>query len=97
MTGPVRIDNSVFSVVGNNVDLDILIERGFLQMVTPWTHEEHIGVLPLGWYNLTVQVTDNFGDSSTHFSTFQVVPEPIGALLIGVGCLLVRRIRRTKS
>jgi hypothetical protein len=51
----VGIYNSIFSFGGyNQLQVDIYVETGMLQIIDSWSHSEPIGQLPAGTCSLTV-------------------------------------------
>ena len=75
------------------LELDIYIRYGMLPVVTPWSHSENIGMLPIGTYDLTVSMfVESRPDLDDTFTTsFEVVPEPGTMILLGLGGLLIRK------
>lgn len=95
--GPVEVTDSVFNITDKEIVLDISLDVGFLQVLTPWSHSEDIGTLPVGTYDLTVRTIVYSDVIDSYFTTFQVVPEPGTALLLCFGMACVRQIKRKKS
>ena len=75
------------------LELDIHLQEGMMPVVTPWSHTEGVGILPVGTYDLTVNTwiasSPTFND--TYYTSFEVVPEPTTLLLISTGILCLRR------
>ena len=89
--GPVEITNSEFLIDDTSLELDLFLDVGLLQVVTPWNYFEDIGTLPAGTYDLLVK-TDQpaFSDPEDSYSiTFEVVPEPASLLLIAFGAIKI--------
>jgi len=77
--GPVWITDSVFQVGGTSLELDIFLEVGPFLAITPWSHEEIIGTLPVGSYDLAVTAHADYGshiETDTYLISFTVVPGP---------------------
>ncbi|MHC4792616.1 MAG: hypothetical protein ACYS8Y_14545 [Planctomycetota bacterium] len=76
--GGVSIVDSNFHMAGTSLELDIFINVGFWDVITPWSHSEIIGTLPANSYDLTVTVEAYYGGSHTEINTystsFTVVP-----------------------
>ena len=94
-TGPVTIDNTYFYIDGNNLQLDIYISLGPFLAVTPWSHAEDIGTLPIGAYDLTVRAFVDSNMTDNYAVSFEVIPEPATFILLAAGVVGVR-IRRQK-
>lgn len=78
--GPVWITDSVFQVEGTSLELDIFIEVGPFDVITPWSHSEIIGTLPVGSYDLAVTAHADYGshiETDTYLISFTVVPGPV--------------------
>jgi len=76
--GFIEINNSEFHIDGTSLELDLFLNVGFLQVLTPWDYFEDIGTLPAGTYDLLIK-TDQpaFSDPEDTYSiTFEVIPEP---------------------
>ncbi len=91
-------DTSVFTVDEQSLQLNLYYTGGFgPQIPEPWSHDEVIGTLPQGNYDLLVQAywrvsgaTDyNFQDD--YFVNFEVVPEPITLAFLALGAAFIRR------
>ena len=84
-TGPVEISDSIFSVDDNQLELNLTIANGPYTVMSPWAHQEDIGTLSIGIYELNVNTINSFNDTDTFFTSFEVVPEPASILLISGG------------
>jgi hypothetical protein len=96
-SGAVLIDSSNFDRVGTSLQLDIFLDVGVFQVITPWSHSEDIGTLPVGLYELTVQTLEQGVVTDTYSTSFEVVPEPTTILLLGLGVIGIRISKRTSS
>ena len=95
-SGPVTVLGSDFSRNGNQLMMDIDLQIGPLTVVTPWTHQRDIGLLPPGTYDLTVTATAQQGlDAGRGQVTFTVVPEPAALAPTALAVLALRRRRRS--
>jgi hypothetical protein len=91
---PIDISNTVFSTNGSNLTLDIYLETGMLQVYSPWSHNENIGMLSAGTYQLEVNAIYGPSVSDTFETSFEVVvPEPTSMLLLLSGTLFLYRIK----
>lgn len=90
--GSVLITDSAFTIDGTTIELNIDMVVGWFTVVTPWSHTENIGMLPVGTYDLTVNtLVDSRSDlNDTFITSFEVVPEPATALLFGLGGIFLR-------
>ena len=90
--GGVRINSSSFLIDGTSLELDIFLDLGRLDVLTPWSYSEDIGTLLMGSYDLMVntinELEPEFNDS--YYTTFEVTPEPASILLFGVGAMFLR-------
>ena len=91
-------DYSVFSSGDFSPQLDLYFTGGIgAQIPTPWFHDEEIGTLSLGNYDLSVQefwrpsATGNYILHDNYPTTFEVVPEPATLSLLAFGTLIYRR------
>ena len=93
--GPVFINNAVFNVNGNNLQLDIHLEVGVLAVITPWSYTHNIGTLHVGTFDLTVNAIDDYTlfNTGTYTTSFEVVPEPASILMLAIGALFCRKRR----
>jgi len=92
-SGGVAIVGYSFTIDGASIELDIDFQETVLTVVTPWSHSENIGLLPIGTYDITVNALFNFNPSlnDTYLTSFEVVPEPTTLALLGLGGLFSRR------
>jgi len=88
--GPVYITSTDFYHNGTLLELDIYLDVGFLNVVTPWQHFEDIGTLPKGTYDLTVRTYQESVVTDTYPTSFEVVPEPTIVSLICLGIPFLR-------
>ena len=88
----ISIADSIFTVDETFLNMDIYLDPGNLPVVTPWAHTEDIGVLLAGTYDLTVNIINELEPefNDTYYTSFEVVPEPITALLFGAGIFWIR-------
>ncbi len=94
----VTLTGTDFRVNGSQLELDLNLDLGQSAVMTPWTFSEGIGSLAAGSYDLTVTAYYDMIvlDPSVYSYSFEVVPEPVTAMLLGAGFLgiLVNRRRR---
>jgi hypothetical protein len=100
-SGGVQITNTDFIINGNSISLDIYINRGIVQVVTPWSHSELIGTLPADTYNLTVRrfLPPYYPPDiivSSYSISFEVTPEPSILAIFGVALPIFRIFSRKK-
>lgn len=95
-SGAVFVTETDFRTDGTSLELDIFLDVGVFPAITPWSHTEDIGMLPVGTYDLDVRTIVYSNVTDTYFKTFQVVPEPSIALLICLGAACVRQIKYKK-
>ena len=98
--GP-RFDISEFSQNDFSLGLDLFYTAGVGPTIPEaWSHSEEIGELSLGIYDLNVQAYLRSTTASEYILEdiypvqFEVVPEPVTAVLLGAGLLGVRMFRR---
>ena len=98
--GGVQITNTDFFVNGNSLTLDIYLDIGIAQVVTPWSHNELIGTLPVGTYDITVR---GFLPSyyppplyDSYSMSFEVTPEPSTLAIFGFALPIFRYFTRRK-
>lgn len=96
--GTLFYDTSVFTVNELSLQLDLYFTGGSgPQVPQMWQHDDVIGILPEGNYDLLVQAyyrSSGVAEYSLHddYSTsFEVVPEPATLSILGVGILYIRR------
>ena len=94
LVGPIAINNSVLTIEDSSLALDLYLDLGVLQVETPWDHEESIGYLPWGTYDLTVNAIYAPDVTDTFTTSFEVVPEPTTLLLLLCGIPLLRKRNR---
>lgn len=96
--GPVDIYDTSFFINDNSLTLDLYIDVGFLQVLTPWNHSEYIGSLPAGSYDLNVNTYYESNLADNYPFNFEVIPEPASMSILAIGSLLAfRRSRRRCS
>ena len=98
--GGVSIIDSVFQMAGTSLELDIFINVGLFDELTPWSHSEIIGTLPANSYDLTVTLDAYYGSHTeidTYSTSFTVVPEPATVFLLAMGIVCARAGHRNKS
>lgn len=95
-----EIDHTAFVQNGNDLTLSLFWASSGAgsPVMLPFTHDESIGVLPEGWYQLTVESIrwlPPAGLADEISTSFMVLPEPTGLfLLLAGGSLALRRQRR---
>lgn len=90
------IDNVEFSMVGNVLKLDIFFTHGIHPGIGQWIHDEAIGCLMFGNYELTVETYDPPDINDSCYMEFDVIPEPAICTLFTVG-LFASLLRGHKS
>jgi hypothetical protein len=90
-SGPVFVTDSVFRSEDSSLNLDIYLDVGFASVITPWSHIENIGTLPIGFYGLTVRTWEESIETDTYSTSFEVVPEPVTILLLATGIFGISR------
>jgi len=65
-TGGVFIEDTDFCQDGMSLELDISLDVGVFQVITPWSHTENIGTLPVGQYDLTVRTLEDGTETYTY-------------------------------
>jgi len=95
-TGAVFVTDTDLRKDGTLLELDIFLDVGVFQVVTPWSHSENIGTLSAGLYDLTVRTLEDSLVTDTYSTSFGVVPEPATILLLGIGAISIRRANRAK-
>ena len=96
VTGGVIIDSSELTISGNSLNLDIYLNVGNYDVVTPWSHEEPVGTLTEGFYDLTVNTYKNSVFKDTNSMDFQVTPEPSSIIFLAIGMLGIFKIKRKR-
>ena len=97
-SGPVTFLRSEFARTGSDLRLDIFLDIGLLDVMTPWSHADSIGTLNAGSYDLAARAIFNKAIRGVGQVNFTVVPEPsISALLGIIGVLLLRRRHHTRT
>lgn len=91
----ISISDSFFTIDGALLELDIHFQEGMMPTVTPWSHTESVGILPVGTYDLTVNtwIATSPAFNDTYHTSFEVVPEPATILLFGLGMVCVRKMK----
>jgi hypothetical protein len=86
--GPVTITDTDLLVTGSSIDLDLFLEVGPYAVTTPWSHTEPIGLLPIGFYDVTVKMYEASELRDTYITSFEVVPEPASLALLAFGTMM---------
>ena len=90
----INISDSLLTVDNTSIELDIYLQEGMLPVVTQWSHSEELGLLSIGIYDLTVntinEMEPDFDD--TYYTSFEVIPEPTTALLLGSAFIILRKV-----
>ena len=96
----IALDESVFTQDEYALQLDLYYTDTFgPQVPHSWFHDEEIGILPQGSYDLSVQAYWRLTDTVDYFlhdsysTNFEVVPEPTSVLLLLVGVPVMRRLK----
>jgi len=96
--GGIYFDNSNFIVDGLSLQLDMYFTETIgTQIPKPWFHDEVIGTLPQGDYDLLVQaywrpsVGVDYILHDDYSTNFEVVPEPITLAFLALGAAFIRR------
>ena len=95
--GGIALDESVFTQDEYALQLDLYyIDTFGPHIPQPWFHDEEIGVLPLGSYDLSVQVywksgTADYTLHDSYSTNFEVIPEPLTLSLLTLGSLFIRK------
>ena len=92
-SGPVLVTDTDFRQDDTLLELDIYLSIGPFTVVTPWSHQEDIGTLPVGTYDLAVNTIVELEPiyNDTFSTSFEVVPEPTAFLMLGLGGLVLRK------
>ena len=100
-SGGVEINDTVFTIDGYSLQLDMYLNVGICQVATPWSYTEDIGILAAGSYELIVNryLPSYFPPPIIHSYTtdFTVVPEPGTLAIFGFGLPLLRAFSRRKN
>jgi hypothetical protein len=94
--GAVFVTDSAFSSEDSSLNLDIYLDVGFAAVITPWSHIENIGTLPIGFYGLTVRTWEESIETDIYSTSFEVVPEPVTILLLATGTFGILRKGRKR-
>ena len=83
------IDHTVFSMDGTSQELEIFFDSvgSGLPVVTPWSHSEPIGILPMETYSLTVRTYQLDQLADTYVTSYAVIPEPSTLILLTMGAV----------
>lgn len=88
-TSPVSVDTSELIISDHSLTVNIYLNVGFFTVPAPWSHEESVGTLPIGLYDLTVNTYENSIFDDTYSTNFQVVPEPTAIMLLAIGAFKI--------
>ena len=95
--GGIALDESVFTQDEYALQLDLYyIDTAGPMIPQSWFHDEEIGVLSQGSYDLSVQVfwkngTEDYTLHDSYPTNFEVIPEPLTLSLLVLGSLFIRR------
>ncbi len=96
--GTIFFDESIFAQDEFAVQLDLYFTGGSgPQVPQPWFHDEEIGILSQGSYDLSVQAywrnssTADYILHDTYPTNFEVIPEPASILLLLAGVPLLKK------
>jgi len=101
--GTLIFDEGVFTQDEFALRLDLYFTGGFgPQIPQPWFHNNEIGMLAQGNYDLSVQAywrtgTADYVIHDTYSTGFEVVPEPATVLLLLSGAAAMKRKRSWKN
>ncbi|MFA5554249.1 MAG: PEP-CTERM sorting domain-containing protein [Phycisphaerae bacterium] len=95
---PSWVEEEVYSLNGNFLQLDLYIDVGAYRALSKWTHLKQISPLPEGTYTLEVRQFDYVYKLllDTYNIEFTVVPEPTSLFLFGGGILAIRTLSKKK-
>ncbi len=95
--GTLFLDESVFAQDEFTLQLDLYFFIGAgPQIPQPWFHDEEIGILSQGSYDLSVQAylrnssPTDYILTDTYPTNFEVIPEPLTLALLALGSLFIR-------
>ena len=95
--GPVSIYDNNFFINDTSLTLDLYINTGFFQVITPWDYSEPIGSLPAGSYDLNVNefLTGNL--IQTYPLSFEVIPEPSSIIIFITAAICFMKYKRKRD
>ncbi len=96
--GGIAFDESIFAQDAYALQLDLYFTaQTGTQIPKPWFHNEEIGILSQGSYDLSVQSYRRISDMTdyilqdTYSTNFEVIPEPASILLLLAGMPLLKK------
>ncbi len=97
-------DSSVLTVNELSIQLDLYFSGGSgPQVPQAWSHNEVVGSLPQGNYNLLVQMywkvsgAEEYGLIDDYLTDFEVVPEPSTIAFLALGGLITKIKKRKEN
>jgi hypothetical protein len=95
---PSQVEYSQLLQNETSLQLDLYVNVGVFQALSPWTYSKQISPLPPEVYNLQVRAFDNYYGTlqDTYTMDFTVVPEPATLAIFGFALPIFRYFTRKK-